>query len=105
MVRIRGMWSDPAAPRGGVQGIQTASRGVERPEAVSLQDPGNGCNRLGGTVEDVAFLGAVVRIKVGLGQDRIVLDRFNSPGLPPPVPGESVTLHFSPDDLVPLDPA
>ena len=50
-----------------------------RPEAVSLQDPGNGCNRIGGTVEDVAFLGAVVRIKVGLGSDRIMLDRFNRP--------------------------
>ncbi len=76
-----------------------------RPEAVSLQDPGNGCNRVRGTIEDVAFLGAVVRIKVGVGGSRILLDRFNSPGLPPPVPGESVTLHFSPDDLVPLEAA
>ncbi len=76
-----------------------------RPEAVTLQDPGNGCNRVTGTIEDVAFLGAVVRIKVGVGGSRILLDRFNSPGLPPPVPGESVTLHFSPDDLVPLEAA
>ena len=76
-----------------------------RPEAVTLQDPGNGCNRVRGTIEDVAFLGAVVRIKVGVGGSRILLDRFNSPGLPPPVPGESVTLHFSPDDLVPLEAA
>jgi putative spermidine/putrescine transport system ATP-binding protein len=76
-----------------------------RPEAVMLQDPGSGCNRVRGTIEDVAFLGAVVRIKVGVGGSRIVLDRFNNPGLPPPVRGESVTLHFSPDDLVPLDAA
>ncbi len=76
-----------------------------RPEAVSLGDPGDACNRIGGTVEDVAFLGAVVRIKVAVGADRIVLDRFNSPGLPPPTRGERVTLHFSPDDLVPLDAA
>ncbi|RYC31473.1 ABC transporter ATP-binding protein [Lichenibacterium minor] len=76
-----------------------------RPEAVSLQDPGDGCNRIGGTIQDVSFLGAVVRIKVGVGQARIMLDRFNSPGLPPPSPGERVTLHFSPDDLVPLDAA
>ena len=76
-----------------------------RPEAVTLQDPGNGCNRVEGTIEDVAFLGAVVRIKVGVGGSRILLDRFNSPGLPPPVPGERVTLHFSPDDLVPLEAA
>ncbi len=76
-----------------------------RPEAVSLQDPGNGCNRVRGTIEDVSFLGAVVRIRVGVGGSRIMLDRFNSPGLPPPVPGEAVTLHFSPDDLVPLEAA
>ena len=76
-----------------------------RPEAVSLQDPGNGCNRVSGTVEDVSFLGAVVRIKVGVGGGRIMLDRFNSPGLPPPQRGERVTLHFSPNDLVPLDAA
>ena len=76
-----------------------------RPEAVSLHDPGDGCNRLRGTIEDVAFLGAVVRIRVGVGSDRIMIDRFNSPGLPPPRPGEEVTLHFAPDDLVPLDGA
>ena len=76
-----------------------------RPEAVTLHDPGDGCNQLRGVIEDVAFLGAVVRIKVAVGRDRIMLDRFNSPGLPPPAPGESVMLHFSPDDLVPLDAA
>ena len=76
-----------------------------RPEAVSLQDPGNGCNRIKGTIEEVSFLGAVVRIKVGLGDSRIMLDRFNSPGSPPPVRGERVTLHFAPEDLVPLEAA
>lgn len=77
-----------------------------RPEAVSLQESGRGGgNQVRGTIEDVAFLGAVVRIKVGVGGSRIMLDRFNSPGLPPPVPGESVTLHFSPEDLIPLEAA
>ncbi|RYB05603.1 ABC transporter ATP-binding protein [Lichenibacterium ramalinae] len=76
-----------------------------RPEAVTLHDPGNGGNRIRGTIADVAFLGAVVRVKVEIGGSRILLDRFNSPGLPPPLPGESVTLHFSPDDLVPLEAA
>ena len=74
-----------------------------RPEAVSLIDPGRGGNRIKGTIEEVAFLGAVVRIKVGLGESRIMLDRFNNPGSPPPVRGESVTLHFAPEDLVPLE--
>ncbi len=73
-----------------------------RPEAVSLQDPGNGCNRINGTIEEVAFLGAIVRIKVGVGESRIMLDRFNNPASPPPVRGETVTLHFAPEDLLPL---
>ena len=73
-----------------------------RPEAVSLQDRGDGCNRIGGTVEDVAFLGAVVRIKVGVGAARLGRARCNSPAQPPP---PRVTLYFSPDDLVPLDAA
>ncbi len=76
-----------------------------RPEAVSLQDPGNGCNRVKGTIEEVSFLGAIVRIKVGLGDTRIMLDRFNNPGSPPPVRGEAVTLHFAPEDVLPLEPA
>ncbi len=74
-----------------------------RPEAVTLQDPGNGCNRVKGTIEDVSFLGAVVRIKVGVGESRIMLDRFNTPNLPPPVRGETVTLHFAPEDVLPLE--
>ena len=76
-----------------------------RPEAVSLQDGGGTSNKVRGTIEDVAFLGAVVRIKVGVGDGRIMLDRFNNAGSPPPVRGEPVTLHFAPEDLLPLDAA
>ena len=76
-----------------------------RPEAVSLQDPGNGCNRINGVIEEVSFLGAIVRIKVGLGDTHIKLDRFNSPGSPPPARGEAVTLHFAPEDVLPLEAA
>src|SRR6185436_13387515 len=35
-----------------------------RPESVSLEDPGGDRNRMQGTVEDVNFLGSVVRIRV-----------------------------------------
>ena len=76
-----------------------------RPEAVSLQEGEGTSNKVRGTIEDVAFLGAVVRIKVGVGDGRIMLDRFNNAGSPPPVSGEPVTLHFSPEDLLPLEAA
>ncbi len=88
----------PLPQRGG----ETCSLAL-RPEAVSLIDPGNGGNRIRGTIDEVSFLGAIVRIKVGIGESRIMLDRFNNPASPPPVRGETVTLHFSPEDLVPLD--
>ncbi len=74
-----------------------------RPEAVALQNLGNGGNRVQGTIAEVSFLGAIVRIKVALGETRIMLDRFNNPGSPPPVRGEAVTLHFAPEDVIPLE--
>lgn len=73
-----------------------------RPEAVSLRDPGRAGNRLSGAIEDVSFLGAVVRLKVGVGPARVVLDQFNNPTDPPPEPGDAVTLHVAPEDVLTL---
>ena len=40
-----------------------------RPEGISLGDGDPGSNRLTGTVEDVNFLGSIVRIRVRLGEE------------------------------------
>ena len=62
-----------------------------RPEGISLGEGDPGSNRLTGTVEDVNFLGSIVRIRVRLGEDEggeppsvVALDTFNEPHLKVP---------------------
>ena len=68
-----------------------------RPEAVRLDSPAE--NRLSGTVSDVNFLGAIVRLKVAVGSQRLSIDTFNNPAAPPPHKGQVVTLGFAASDL------
>jgi putative spermidine/putrescine transport system ATP-binding protein len=75
-----------------------------RPESLSLGGGTDGANRLSGPVEDVAFLGSIVRIRVGIGEGAVVsLDQFNDPGVQLPAPGEVVTASFPRDATLVLD--
>jgi putative spermidine/putrescine transport system ATP-binding protein len=74
-----------------------------RPEAITLGPATAEQNDLSGIIEDVSFLGAIVRIRVRFGQNSVVLDTFNSPSAPPPQPGAPVTVSFSPLGIQPLD--
>ncbi|HEU4920043.1 MAG TPA: ABC transporter ATP-binding protein [Candidatus Limnocylindrales bacterium] len=68
-----------------------------RPESVELGD-GGGANRLRGPVEDVSFLGSIVRTRIGLdGGATLSLDTFNDPHLVPPNVGDVVTASFPPE--------
>ena len=68
-----------------------------RPEAVELGEAG-GPNRLTGSVEDVSFLGSIVRTRVRLGEGATVsLDTFNDPGLAAATVGDTVTVSFPPE--------
>jgi putative spermidine/putrescine transport system ATP-binding protein len=69
-----------------------------RPEAIELGE-GGGSNRLRGTIEDVSFLGSIVRMRVRLPDSElsISLDTFNDPHLNPPAIEETVTLSFPPE--------
>ena len=102
--------ADPAAGRVSIDGQDvTVSGGLDgaaagetrtmalRPEAVSLS--GGEGNAMNGTIEQVNFLGSVVRIRVGFGDNAISLDTFNNPNNRPPERGDKVTVGFSPDDL------
>jgi len=88
------------------------SRGREvkialRPEMVSLGASSNGHNQLTGKVSDVSFLGSIVRIRVGLGDDGgpvVVLDEFNEPTLKLPQLQDTVTINFPQDGPLVLDP-
>jgi putative spermidine/putrescine transport system ATP-binding protein len=65
-----------------------------RPESMELGE-GGGTNRLRGPLEDVSFLGSIVRMRVGLGDGASVsLDTFNDPHLALPAVGEGVTVSF-----------
>jgi putative spermidine/putrescine transport system ATP-binding protein len=76
-----------------------------RPEAVSLADPGGERNRMRGTIEDVSFLGSVMRIRVRFSENAISLDTFNNPGLAPPQRGQEVTVGFAHEDVLVLEGA
>jgi putative spermidine/putrescine transport system ATP-binding protein len=73
-----------------------------RPEAVSLA---NGHARdivLDGTVSEVAFLGAVIRLKVRLGENTVALDTFNDQNVPPPKYDERVRVTIASSDILAL---
>ena len=69
-----------------------------RPEGIEFGTDG-GSNRLTGTVEDVSFLGSIVRTRLRL-DDRgttLSLDTFNDPGLTAPAIESQVTVSFPPE--------
>jgi putative spermidine/putrescine transport system ATP-binding protein len=73
-----------------------------RPEAISLgRQPGRDAT-LGGEISEVSFLGSVIRVRVGVGKDRVSLDTFNSPASPPPTVGDKAEISFSPEDVLVL---
>jgi putative spermidine/putrescine transport system ATP-binding protein len=89
-------------------GVADSASGAERsvalrPEAVSLNGVGGNRNRLDGTIEEVNFLGSVVRIRVRFRENAVSLDTFNNPNAPPPKHGEKVTVSFAPEDLLVLE--
>ncbi len=69
-----------------------------RPESIELGENG-GTNRLRGHVEDVSFLGSIVRtrVRLGDGSTTVSLDTFNDPNLTPPGIEEIVTVSFPPE--------
>jgi putative spermidine/putrescine transport system ATP-binding protein len=89
------------------QGVAGAATGARRsvalrPEAVSLNG-GGGSNKLHGTIEEVSFLGSVVRVRVRFNESTVSLDTFNNPNAPPPRHGDKVTVSFAPEDILVLE--
>ena len=78
-----------------------------RPEILAIGDGGPDDVRLRGTVDEVTFLGAVVRIRVALPGSAGVasVDTFNNPHLAVPVRGAAVTFSFPAEACLVLDEA
>ncbi|MBX3014104.1 MAG: ABC transporter ATP-binding protein [Caldilineaceae bacterium] len=51
-------------------------------------------NQLAGQVQEIAFLGAIVRIHIRVGETTLALDEFNHPHLTLPAIGAPVTIYF-----------
>jgi len=65
-----------------------------RPEALTAGDAGP--NRLKGTVQNVKFLGSIVRVVIRVGSQFVSMDGFNDPSLVPPRIGEELSMSFAP---------
>jgi putative spermidine/putrescine transport system ATP-binding protein len=76
-----------------------------RPEALRIGDGDGDRNTLAGVVEDVAFLGAVVRTRVRLAQTAVIVDTFNTGAGDLPTRGAPIVVNFAGDDLIPLHSA
>ncbi|HKG58005.1 MAG TPA: ABC transporter ATP-binding protein [Candidatus Limnocylindrales bacterium] len=70
-----------------------------RPESITLGDGSAAANRLRGPIEDISFLGSIVRIRIGLGRGTasLSLDTFNDPNLTLPPVGQDVAVSFAPE--------
>ncbi len=115
---LRGRVTDPASGRIAIDDQEiSAARGIVdaqagevrsvalRPEAVSLDDVDGAHNKMRGTIEEVSFLGAIVRIRVRFKENAISLDTFNDPGVAPPARGQPATVGFAREDLLVLESA
>jgi putative spermidine/putrescine transport system ATP-binding protein len=115
---VNGTVVDPANGRVTIDGQEIrAARGVIntkagdsrplalRPEAMALNKPNGQGNHLHGTIEEVSFLGAVVRVRVRFASNAVEIDTFNSPNAPPPQRGDAVTVSFAPEDVLMLEGA
>ena len=73
-----------------------------RPEALRLRGREE-ANVLGVVVEDMSFLGAVVRVKARLGAAPLLIDAFNAAHVALPGPGETLRIGFGREDVIVLD--
>ena len=73
-----------------------------RPEAVTLNAPANGKNTVQTVVDDVNFLGSIVRIRTHLGTQTLSMDLFNDPNQKLPARGDTVSLSFAFENLLVL---
>ena len=73
-----------------------------RPESIRLDANRSGKNALIATVDDVSFLGSIVRVRTRRADEAIWFDVFNDPNKPLPTRGASVSLSFEPRSLMVL---
>ena len=74
-----------------------------RPEIISLDGINGNGNHMQGTIEDINFLGSIVRIRVRFRENSVYFDKFNNPHLALPQPGQPVTIAFPREAVLVMD--
>ena len=102
-VRLAGnIFTVPAAALGDHRTGDTVKVAL-RPELLYIHPVGAAVeNTLTGVVENVAFLGAVARIHLKVGDTTILVDEFNNPQLSVPAVGSTLTTYFTPESCMVL---
>jgi putative spermidine/putrescine transport system ATP-binding protein len=74
-----------------------------RPERLSFAADGKKANVLDCTVENITFLGSIVRIQIKAGEQTLYMDTFNNPFLELPKIGDKTQITFSAEAVLVLD--
>ncbi len=74
-----------------------------RPERLGFAADGKKANVLDCTVENITFLGSIVRIQVKAGEQTLYMDTFNNPFLELPKLGDKTQITFSAEAVLVLD--
>lgn len=73
-----------------------------RPEQLSLKSGDDDGNSLSCTIENITFLGSIVRFSLRLGGKTIEMDSFNNPHMTIPKIGENITINCGRDSILVL---
>ncbi|MBM3127496.1 MAG: ABC transporter ATP-binding protein [Chloroflexi bacterium] len=73
-----------------------------RPERISFAEDGRKPNVLNIKVENITFLGSIVRVQVRAGDNLFLMDTFNNPFLKLPEIGDTVEITFSKEAVLVL---
>ena len=71
-----------------------------RPEAIHLGRAEGSDVVLPATIDEVHFLGSVIRVRARVGDTVVALDTFNRPDQPPPPVGSSAEISFAARDVI-----
>jgi putative spermidine/putrescine transport system ATP-binding protein len=100
-IRVGGLTLVTSNPLDNLKNGQKCTLAI-RPEAITLDEGGNGKNAVQTVVDDVGFLGSIVRIRTHLGNEVLSMDVFNDPNQKLPARGDTVTLSFAFENLLVL---
>jgi len=74
-----------------------------RPERLGFVSEGNKANLLDCSIENITFLGSIVRIQVSLGKSTFFVDTFNNPRLELPKIGDKLQISCSREAILVLN--